>query len=38
VKFEISKDGYDDDFTLVSIQGRALPEPEEVFDTEYVIS
>lgn len=37
LKFEVTKDGYDDDFTLVSIQGRALPEPEEVFDSSYMI-
>lgn len=37
LKFEVSKTGYDDDFTLISVSGRALPEPEEVFDTDYLI-
>jgi len=37
LQFEISKDGANDDFTLVSVQGRALLLPEEVFDTNNVI-
>lgn len=37
LQFEITKDGSQDDFTLVSMRGKALLLPEEVFETANVI-